>query len=992
MMNDLIQINPSKVTGKKYWRSLEQLADTPEFRKWAEREFPEGAAEFEDGGSRRTILKLMAAGFGLAGLTACRRPVDHIMPFSKGVENYIHGKPMHYATLATVGGAATGLIVKTNEGRPTKVEGNPRHPFSLGATNAQTQGLLLNLYDPDRAKEVHNGSRTATWDEFTGWLNAELAKAGDGAGLRILAERSSSPTLGLQKAEILKKYPKAQWVEYDSVSFDQQRLGAQMAFGQPLEPLYRFDQAAVIFSLDSDFLGLDSQTILPVKQFSAGRRVQKPGDEMNRLYVAESNFTITGAMADHRLRVRSSDVGALALALAKELNVSGAELKVLGGQGGSSSKFIAAAAKDLAAHKGKSIVIAGPRQPAAVHAVVALINQALGNNGQTVSYTKPVVEATDSLAAVKQLAADMNSGVVRTLVVLGGNPAYSLPADLGFAAAMKKVPGTVALTADENETWELAEWRLPEKHPFESWGDARALDGTASIQQPLILPLYRGMSVLEIAAMISGTNASAHDLVRKTWLSQWPAAEAEKRWRQALYDGLIEGTRNPVVDVKADAAKVLPVAQAALKPAAAGLEVVFYPSGSSYDGRFANNAWLQETPEAMTKIVWDNAALISPATAKSLGVASGAILEISANGLKTRMPALILPGHADNSISLSLGYGRSACGRVGQGVGHRAEALRSSSGFFIAAAQVSPMSGSYELVSTQEHNTLIEPITDKKRTGIILEGALEEYRKEPAMFHEEELHLPQHVGLFPAFDFSKGNQWGMAIDLNACIGCNACQVACQAENNIPVVGKEQVKRGREMAWIRMDRYFTGDQEDPQAVMQPMACQQCENAPCESVCPVAATVHSPEGLNEMTYNRCVGTRYCSNNCPYKVRRFNFFNYHKEIQDTHKMVFNPDVTVRMRGVMEKCTYCVQRIQETKITAKAEGHRTIKDGEIVSACQQVCPADAIVFGNILDPESRVAKLKKQDRNYTVLNELDIKPRTSYLARLRNPNPELA
>lgn len=985
-MNELIQLNLSSLTGRKYWRSLNQLADTPEFRQWVEREFPEGASELLDNSSRRTLLKLMAAGFGLAGLTACRRPVEKILPLSKGVEGYIPGRPLHYATAVSCCGVGTGLIVECNDGRPTKVEGNPRHPFSLGATNAFQQAMILDLYDPDRARQVQQKGVKSSWEEFESWWKQTEAKLGDGAGLRILSTRTASPSLDALKAEIAKKYPQSAWIEYDAVHADRIVEGLRLAFGQPLVPHYRFDQADVVVALDCDFLGIDTLTPQPVKQFAARRRPQE-GRELNRLYAIEPNFTVTGAMADHRLRARASDIGAIALALARELNLSGAELKVLDSGGDRQKKFLSAVAKDLAARKGRCLVVAGPRQPAEVHALVALINQALGNTGQTVFYTRPPFAPSDSLAEVRRLAEDLSAGRVSTLVVLGGNPVFTLPADSNWAELFRKTT-VVALTADENETWKAATWQLPEAHPFESWGDARALDGSASIQQPLIQPLWGGRSALEIAALIAGrSQRRGYEIVRGYWAAQW-GADAEKRWQQALYEGVIEGTRFPAVDVRADIPRVLAAVQNALKPAPAGIETVFYPSWHTLDGRFANNAWLQETPDPMTKLVWDNAALLSPATARRLGVKDGDVLEISAGGRSVRCPAMVLPGHADDSISLQLGFGRAACGRVGRGVGHRVEGLRAQANFWFGPAEVRRTGATYKLVTTQEHHTLIEPITGLKRHNIVEEYTVDEYRELAAHGRHSEHHP---TDLFPEFDYSKGYQWGMAIDLNACIGCNACMVACTAENNIPVVGKEQVARGREMHWIRLDRYFSGPEEDPQAVMQPMACVQCEKAPCESVCPVAATAHSPEGINEMAYNRCVGTRYCLNNCPYKVRRFNFLNWNKDIPEVRKMVFNPDVTVRMRGVMEKCNYCVQRIEEKRSQAKAEGRRPIRDGEILTACQQVCPADAIVFGNINDPESRVSKLKREARDYAVLEELNTKPRTTYLARLRNPNPEL-
>ncbi|MCL4795854.1 MAG: TAT-variant-translocated molybdopterin oxidoreductase [Bryobacteraceae bacterium] len=985
-MSELIQINPQGVTGKNYWRSLDAIEQNPEFVQWVEREFQENASEMLDNGSRRNLLKLMAASFGLAGAAACRRPVEPILPHAKGLETVVHGNAVHYATAATTGGAATGLIVQCHDGRPTKVEGNPRHPYSLGATNAHAQALLLSLYDPDRARHVHRGANRSSWDEFFGWAQTALSPEQAGSGMRVLAERSSSPTLEALRGEVAKRFPAARWLEFDAVSFDNPRAGAEMAFGQPMEPHYQFQKADVVLALDADFLGLDSVSILPVKQFSAKRKVETPESAMNRLYAAESNYTLTGAMADHRVRARASEIGTLALALAKELNVSGAELKVLGNAAGVSDKFVAAVAKDLAAHRGRSLVIAGPRQPAAVHALVALINQALGNTGETVVYTRPVVaESAASLKQVQELTADLNSGKVTALFLIGGNPVYSLPADLSFGEAVKKAKSVVALTQEANETWNAAEWRLPETHPFEAWGDARALNGLASIQQPLIAPLHDGKPAIEIAGFLArGERLSSHDLVQTYWSAQW-GGEAKKRWQKALYDGFVEGTEYPAQSPAAEITAVLAKVNGELKAAPEGWEAVFFPSAATWDGRYANNAWMQEAPDPMTKLVWDNAALISPASANELGVKDGDYLAISVNGREIKAPAMIQPGHADKSVSLSLGYGRAACGRVGQGVGHSVEPLRTVAGFHIAGgATVRKDGGSYQLVTTQEHHSM-------EGRAIVLESALATYREHPDTF-EHMVHSLPRASMYSGFDYSQGYQWGMAIDLTSCIGCNACVVACQAENNIPVVGKEQVRRGREMHWIRMDRYYTGSEEDPQVVTQPMACQQCENAPCEAVCPVAATVHSPEGLNDMAYNRCVGTRYCANNCPYKVRRFNFFNYHKAIEETSKMVFNPDVTVRMRGVMEKCTYCVQRIQEKKIEAKADGRRTLRDGQVVTACQQVCPADAIVFGNINDPESRVAKLKKQERDYELLEDLNTRPRTTYLAKLRNPNPELA
>lgn len=969
----------SNSNGKQYWRSLDELADSPKFHDWLHREFPENASEMLDGSSRRTLLKLMAASFGLAGLTACRRPVERILPNALGVEGYIPGKAMFYATAYTQNGVASGVLVECHDGRPTKVEGNPKHPYSLGASSALAQGSLLSLYDPDRAKHVTEGGRKSTWDAFLKTAKAKLAVPGDGTGVRFLAEPASSPSLAAVKKHVLAKFPQAKWVEYEPLNRDEMIAGAQLAFGQPLETHYRFDKADVILALDYDFLGLDEPTVLPIKQFSKKRRVDEPKDTMNRLYAVEASYTITGAMADHRLRARVADVGRVASALAKELGVGG-ELKVLQGGDAAHQKWIATAAKDLKSHAGKSLVVAGPKQPAAVHALVHLINKQLGNLGETVTFTK-VESFQPQVPALKELAAEMAGNKVRTLVILGGNPAFTAPADLDFGANMKRVELSVYLGEESNETAALANWALPQTHYMETWGDARALDGSATIQQPMIEPLYEGKSAAEVLALLTDyKDKRPYDIVRNYWTEPWPAADREKKWRKALYEGVVEGTASPEVKPAS-----VSVANINLTAAPQGMEVIFRPSAGPYDGRFSNNPWMQESPDPMTKLVWDNAAMISPATAKALGVDTGDMVSIEVSGREAPMPVMIQPGHADNSVTLALGYGRTRCGRVGVGVGHNAGVVRTTTAFWYATgAKLSKLNEKYQLVTTQEHFSM-------EGRPLVREASLEHYREEPG-FVNGEGDKEELFSLFEEHKYDKGNQWGMVIDLNTCIGCNACLVACIAENNIPVVGKSGVERGREMHWIRLDRYYTGDANDPQVVTQPLNCQQCESAPCESVCPVAATIHSPEGLNDMAYNRCIGTRYCANNCPYKVRRFNFLDYHKDLQESTKMVYNPNVTVRMRGVMEKCNYCVQRIQEGKIAAKADGRRPIRDGEIMTACQQTCPADAIIFGNILDPESKVAKVKKQEKNYALLGELNTKPRTTFSAKLRNPNPELA
>lgn len=975
----LVQISDSPPmpleTGRRYWRSLEELAGTPEFRRWVEREFPKGASELLSSSSRRTLLRLMAASFGLAGLVACRRPEEKILPLSKGVEHYIPGKPLYYATAMNLAGSVTGLVVEAHDGRPTKVEGNPRHPESLGACSAFAQASVLSLYDPDRSRRVLRQGRSSSWEEFARFaadhFRAELL--GRGSGLWLVAGSQPSPSYEAVRNHLLARFPEARWVEFEPVSREAVRRGAELAFNRRLETLYDFGKARVIVAFDADFLGVDSPGVRAIREFSRGRAVVSEKDSMSRLYVAESRFSITGAMADHRFRVRSSEMAGAVEALAGALGLMPAAA--------GNYLWAEAVARDLQAHRGASLVLAGPNQPPEVHALVHLINEALGNFGQTVSFV--AAERAPGEASFEELASALAAGRVQTLIVLDANPVFTAPADFDFAANFARASTTIHLGLEADETGSAATWHLPQAHYLESWGDLRTWDGTVSIQQPLIHPLYDGRTPAELLALVSGyKDQRAYDIVRNYWTAQWPAQEAERRWRKALHDGLIEGTSAarlvPAVDRKRVLAAWRP------QPPAAGLELVFYPSPSVWDGRFANNGWLQEAPEPMTKLTWDNAALMSPATAKKLGVRSGDVVLIEHEGRSAELPVWVLPGQTDDSIAAALGYGRTVCGRVGRRVGHNVYPLRTSrTAGFASGVSVRPAGRRYRLVSAQDHHAM-------EGRPLVREATLRYWREHPD-FARHAVHVPELKSLYPEHQYTQGYQWGMAIDLNRCVGCNACILACQAENNIPIVGKREVARGREMHWLRVDRYFTGDEQAPEAVFQPVACMHCEKAPCENVCPVVATVHSPEGLNEMAYNRCVGTRYCSNNCPYKVRRFNFLDWHKGLEESQKLVFNPDVTVRMRGVMEKCTFCVQRIEEKKIQAKAEGRRQLRDGEILTACQQTCPAEAIVFGNINDPASRVSQIKKQNRNYLMLEELNVRPRTSYLARIRNPNPEL-
>ncbi|BDC48234.1 molybdopterin oxidoreductase [Bryobacterales bacterium F-183] len=993
-MSKLVQLNPNQ-PGPKYWRSLGELYNKPEFRAWVDQEFAGGAAEAMDHGSRRTVLKVMAASFGLAGLTACRRPEEKILPLSRGVEGQIPGKAEYYASQVTFSGVSTGVLVETYDGRPTKIEGNDKHPTSFGATNALTQASVLNLYDPDRSKTPLNKGRDSSWKALQDGVKA--LGLGDGTGVAVLSELVNSPSLDAMRKSVLAKYPKAKWVEWEPVAYPGPQAGAMLAFGQAVETLPQYDKAKVILSLDYDFLGIDSPSILPTKQFADGRRIGEHAESMNRLYIVEGQFSLTGATADHRLRMKVSEVKSFAMQLAEAFGVLPSGLNVLGNTD-KKTKFLNALVKDLKANTGAALVVAGPRQPAVVHAIAHLINGALN---APVTYAASPAAAADPVAAIKQLTADINSGAVSTLVILGGNPAFSAPADLRFADAIGKVRTSIHLGLDVDETAKIATWHVPQAHALECWGDGRAIDGTISIQQPMIAPLYGGKSAIELVDMIFNGNANPKggDLVKNYWMAQLPG-DKENSWRTAIHDGIVAGSAAAAIKPAASAERIRAAAASEPKPTGQGMEVSFYPSATCYDGRFANNGWMQECPDPMTKIVWGNAALLSPKTMRDKNLENNDLIKLTVSGQSLTLPVMVQPGMADNAVWLNLGYGRKEVGRVGEGVGFNAYAVRTTNGYWVAeGASVEKDGGTFKVSTTQEWNSMTEPqlpIGTPKTRPIVREATIEEYKKNPK-FAEEMVEHPPLESLYPEWAYDKGFQWGMAIDLNACTGCNSCIIACQAENNIPIVGKNEVMRGREMHWIRLDRYYTGSEDDPQAVTQPVNCMQCENAPCENVCPVAATVHSPEGLNDMAYNRCVGTRYCANNCPYKVRRFNFLNWHKNITEVEKMVHNPDVTVRMRGIMEKCTYCTQRISRKKIEIKADARRenkpvVLKDGELQTACQQVCPADAIEFGNILDPESRVAKLKKQERNYAMLAELNVKPRTTYLAKLRNPNPELA
>ena len=978
--------------GPEYWRSLEELAGSPEFQEMMHREFPKGASEWLDSVSRRGFLKLMGASLALAGMSGCTKmPLEPIVPYVKQPEEVVPGRPMFYATAFTLGGYATPILVESHLGRPTKIEGNPEHPVRLGGTDVFAQASLLGLYDPDRSQTITYLGDVRSWsalvEAIRGPLNVQ--KTLQGAGIRILTQTISSPTLADQLRGVLKIYPQAKWQVYEPVNRDNVLAGAQMAFGQPVETQYKLENADVIVSLDADFLYAGFPGFTRYAREYATRR--NPDANMNRLYVVESTPSSTGVKADNRLPLRAVEIEGFARALATAIGING----VNAGKSASSNeqaKFIAAIVRDLQDHRpGSSVVIPGEHQTPAVHALAHAMNEALGNVGRTVVYTDPVnanpVNQTDSL---RDLVQDMRSGKVDLLVILGGNPAYDAPADLEFADALKntKIPLRVHLGLYQDETAELCQWHVNEAHYLEAWGDTRAYDGTVSIVQPLIEPLYNGRSPCEVVAFLAGkSEVRGHDLVQAYWQRQHAGGDFDAFWRRSLHGGWIAGTAFAPKQITAKVANLPSANFPPQNETDNSIEINFRRDPSIYDGRFSNNGWLQELPNPLTKMTWDNPVLVSPAMADRLHLKSEDMVELELQGRKIEAPVWIQAGHPDNSVTVFLGYGRRRAGRAGTGAGFDAYPLRTSvMPWFATGLRIRQMGSTYKLATTQGEQTMETPVGSRP---LVREASLEEYKQHPRFATEEE--PVAKLSLFPGFDYKdQPYAWGMVIDMNACIGCNNCIIACQSENNIAVVGKEQVVRGRHMHWLRVDAYYQGDRDNPRAFFQPVPCMQCENAPCEIVCPVGATVHSTEGLNDMVYNRCVGTRYCSNNCPYKVRRFNFLLFQDWDTPQYKMMRNPDVTVRSRGVMEKCTYCIQRINQHRIDAeRADGK--IQDGELQTACQQSCPANAIIFGNINDPNSRVAKLKAHARNYGLLDDLNTRPRTTYLAEVRNPNLEL-
>ncbi len=977
--------------GRAFWRSLEELAQTPRFQELLDREFPRGASEWRDPVTRRTFLKLMGASLALGGLTACqfdlRQPQEKIVPYVKQPEQVIPGRALYFATAITHRGYGTGLLVESHEGRPTKIEGNPDHPASLGATDVLTQASILTMYDPDRSQQVLNAGQESDWNAF---LNAirpafEQQRAAQGAGLRFLTGPVTSPTFVAQMNDLLAQLPQARWYQYSPTGGDNSRAGLRQAFGENVEVIYRLDQANVIVALDSDFMMDPATGTRYQRDWAQRRRVRRGQTQMNRLYAVEPTLTNTGNMADHRLRARAGQIEQIARALATAVGVAGAAPTAQLTE--EQQRWVDAAAADLRAAGGACVVIPGEYQPPVVHAIAHAINTTLGAAGRTVVYTELVnLDPTAGIAPLAALAEEMAAGAVQLLVIIDANPVYDAPGNLNFAELLGRVPLSVHLGLYADETGAASTWHLPQSYYLEAWGDTRAFDGTVTIQQPLIAPLYDSRSPIELINMLTGNPSTGFETVQAYWQSQNLPGDFATTWQQILHDGLIPNTAVAArsVTLRED------FASAPGAPAGEGLEIVFRPDPIVHDGYFANNGWLQETPKPFTKLVWDNSAQMSVATAQRLGVNNGDVVALEYQGRSVEAPVWIQPGMADDVVTVHFGYGRTRGGRIatpdGQPLGFNAYTLRSTdTPWFGAGLTVRPLGRTYQLVSTQGHFAM-----EGRPEDLVRHGTLAQFEQDEEFIHHGGHH--EVISLMPAYQYH-GYAWGMSIDTNVCTACGACAVACQAENNIPIVGKDEVARGREMQWLRIDQYYVSNSDnldEPRVYNMVVLCQHCEQAPCEIVCPVAATVHDSEGLNVMVYNRCVGTKYCSNNCPYKVRRFNFLQYSDEVTPSLKLGRNPDVTVRARGVMEKCTFCVQRINEARIDTERQG-TTITDGMIQTACQQVCPTQAIVFGNINDPNAAVTALKQEPLTYTSLDALNTRPRVSYMATLKNLNPGL-
>ncbi len=986
-----------------YWKSLKDISSEDDYNRFLK----QSEHNVDNGLSRRNFLSLIAASVALAGLEGCKKPVQKIIPYVEAEIGTIPGIPKYYASTLPFKNNALGVVIENHDERPVKVEGNEKHPTSLGKSNSFAQASTLEMYDPDRARGVKFKGKKVDWNEYLNF--AKSINDGNGKGLAVLMQESSSPTIKSIQEDFKKNLPNADWVVYESVNNENLYDGIELAFSKRLQPLYRLEKAQIIVSLGSDFLGVDDNNIYHTRKFAQNRNIVDENSTMNRLYVAESSISSTGSSADHRLNVPQHEMENLLAELAYELKQLGLRIEAKKVKS-SNNLWVKAAAKDLFDGRGESIIIGGSSLSKEFHQLIALINY---NLKAPIDYYPLNMSQVSSVKNFESLCKDMKDGKINNLIILGANPVYDSPVDFDFAESLKKVKNSVHLTNIIDETSKLCSWNIAMNHYFECWGDAMTYDGHVSIVQPQIMPLFDSKSIIQVLSpIVHSKEQSAYDTVKNVWKSKIvKSGNFEREWDKVLHDGLYKKPIFKKVNVR-PASKISTAVLNNYSLDNDKFEIVFCPSSSVYDGRYANNGWLQEIPKPITSLTWDNAALISIKVAKKLNIKNGQMLEISVGDNSINIPAFITPGQNQKSITLELGYGRKFNGRIGNEVGFNVYPLRSSdSPSFILNGSIKVLNETYPLASTQDHHGLeddkyaapgFDDLANKETQSripeLVKQSTLDYYKDNPDWVQKKvEQHKPDkkrswadHSMYNPDWDYSKGPQWGMSIDLTSCTSCNACSIACQSENNIPVVGKQQVMNGREMHWIRIDNYFAGDPDNPEVSTQSVACVHCELAPCESVCPVAATTHSSDGVNQMTYNRCLGTRYCANNCPYKVRKFNFYNYTRDLPEVVQMAMNPDVSIRFRGVMEKCTYCYQRISSARITAENEG-REIKDGDFQVACQQSCPADAIKFGDINDPNSEVSKAKRRNRDYALLAHLGTAPRTTYLAKIRNQNPML-
>jgi molybdopterin-containing oxidoreductase family iron-sulfur binding subunit len=1060
----------------RYFRSLDELQRTPEFEQFLEREFPKAASEFPEGVSRRRWLQLMGASLALGGLSGCRYNREEVAAFVMRPEGRIPGVPEHFATNFEWAGRVVNALVANLDGRPIKVDGNAEHPaysqsqsqefvenkkLASAGTDRFTQASILSLYDQDRIGTVLNrrsalakpeiadsdddDARARSWSAFRSYAANRAQSLGDGKGLAILYEPTASPSVRRLLAATLAKYPAASLVRYEAVYSQNVNKAIDAVGATGSNMLFDLDAAKVIVALDSDLLGSDPQSVHYARQFANHRAPSGPW--MNRLYVAESQYSITGVSADFRLPIQSSQIGVLLRAIENAIDAGDAtdndqeETPPIDKLRDSEriARVVSAIASDLLKHKGEGVLCVGAHQPLSVQVAAIRINQKLGNIGKTVK----LVQVPNELAGSSSMKLDdffRRASEFSTAWVLMPNPVFTVAGDVDLGGAFKTIGEVVYFSQYDDETAKYCRWTVPAAHPLEAWGDVRNADGTYGVCQPLIDPLLGGISPVEFLATLAGMEVtSSQEIVKQTAKAIAGGQLSDRLWKETLHSGYMPGTSSPLFagtitadakELKANEVKVtsrvydLDEGLIRTEYNEGNVEVLVLPSETIYDGRLGNNGWLQECPQSVTKLTWDNAAICSPKTASALNLQQGEIAAISLGEAKAKLPVFVVPGHAEGSITVHFGYGRtkesggSVAGAVGTNV---ASFRRWNQAAIYTGVSVDATTEPYRLATTQDHFALDDlgmAETAKRAPQLVREGTLFEYKEDPK-FTEKivELHF-ENESLWKEPKVDQNHKWGMAIDLNKCTGCNACVIACQAENNVPIVGKEQVIRGREMHWLRIDRYYQADVNpktsrdsihnptDTKVVMQPMACAHCETAPCEQVCPVAATVHTEEGINAMAYNRCIGTRYCANNCPYKVRRFNYLNYNDEYgyyygwQDYREkaskklqsLVLNPEVSVRGRGVMEKCTYCIQRVQNGKIASRTKGDGKVHDGDIRSACQEACPSHAIVFGDLLDASSRVSQMHRDPRAYAVLEELNIKPRTKYLSRIRNIPKRLA